>query len=239
MFDRTARRIYVNSPLVEGGEVSLVDNQAHYVLNVLRQGVDDVMIIFNGVDGEWRAILTRFNKKSATYICEKLLREQPIAAGIAFAFAPLKKDRLEYMVQKAVEMGASTLLPVMTQYTQNNKLDKCEIYAIEAAEQCGILCLPQITKPLRFKEFVKQFSEKSIIFCDELAPIANPIEALVGHNLSDAILFVGPEGGFSDEERAALLALPKVIRLSLGKNILRADTAAVAAMAVINAVKCV
>jgi 16S rRNA (uracil1498-N3)-methyltransferase len=236
LFDRTARRLYLNAPLLEGAEVTLIDNQAHYVLNVLRQNLGDAMHLFNGIDGEWRGILTRFNKKSAIYCCEKQLREQPIASGVIFAFAPLKKERLEYMVQKAVEMGAGQLLPVFTQYTQNHKLDKCGIYAIEAAEQCGILNLPPIEKPLNFKEFLGFAKDKTLVFCDELAPIANPITALEGHDLSDAIVFIGPEGGFSEDERVSLVALPKVVRLSLGKNILRADTAAVAAMALIGAI---
>jgi 16S rRNA (uracil1498-N3)-methyltransferase len=230
-FDRALRRLYVEQPLV--GEVTLIDKAHHYVINVLRQQTGDKMLFFNGIEGEWRGELISHTKKQAIYNLELQTRIQPEKPALTFAFAPLKKERLDYLVQKAVEMGAGTLQPVQTTYTQNMKLEKLESYAIEAAEQCGILCVPTIHKALSFKSFIEKFpQDEALIFCDEQAKDENPLDVLRDIS-APKTLFIGPEGGFSEDERALLLAKPFVTPISLGKNILRADTAAVAGMMVI------
>lgn len=233
-FNRALRRLYINSPLTK--EICLVDKSHHYVINVLRQEVGDKILFFNGKDGEWRGVLSSFTKKNALYLLEEKTRKQPSIPSLTFAFAPLKKERLDYLVQKAVEMGAGTLQPIITAYTQNTKLDKLQHYAIEAAEQCGILTLPEVRKALSFEQFIANFPQnESLIFCDEQAEVKNPYDIL---KLTQAhkTLFIGPEGGFSDSEREVLLNKSFVTAISLGKNILRADTAAVAGMTIINLV---
>jgi 16S rRNA (uracil1498-N3)-methyltransferase len=229
--NRTLRRLYINSPLVN--EVNLTEKAHHYVINVLRQQIGDKILFFNGIDGEWCGSLTSFTKKQAIFTLETQLREQPLTPTLNFAFAPLKKDRLDYLVQKAVETGAGVLQPVITAYTQNNKLDKLQDYAIEAAEQCGILTVPKVLKTLSFEVFITNFpKDEALIFCDEQAEVKNPLQALEKIN-THKTLFIGPEGGFSESERAILLSKPFVTAISLGKNILRADTAAVAGMTIL------
>jgi 16S rRNA (uracil1498-N3)-methyltransferase len=171
-------------------------------------------------------------------------REQTDPLDLHYLFAPLKHARLDYMVQKAVEMGASRLRPVLTRHVQTARvnLDRMRANAIEAAQQCGILTLAGIEPPMSFEEMTASFEpERLLVFCDEDAPVRDPVAALLavrpepGKSIPLAVL-IGPEGGFSAEERAALGRMPNAVRLSLGPRILRADTAAVAALALVGAV---
>ncbi len=196
------------------------------------------VLVFNGHDGEWQANL-RSARKAAVLEVEEQTRPQTAAADLEYLFAPLKHARLDYMVQKAVEMGASRLVPVLTRHTQTRRVNlaRMRANAIEAAQQCGILNLPQID------ELIARWSPtRLLVFCDEDAETADPVAALSparSGGLMGALpvsLLVGPEGGFAEEERKALSRLPNVIRLALGPRILRADTAAVAALALIQAV---
>jgi 16S rRNA (uracil1498-N3)-methyltransferase len=217
--------------------VPLDRSQTHYLGTVLRLRSGDRVLVFNGRDGEWSASLEA-QKRAAALLIEENTRPQPAPADLHYLFAPLKAARLDYMVQKAVEMGVSVLQPVLTQHGQVGRIgaERMLANAIEAAEQCGLLSLPEIKPLVPLAESLADWKpERRLIFCDEDAVVQNPLAALAGLPLAPLALLIGPEGGFSAEERAALLRRPNVVRISLGPRILRADTAAVAALAVIQA----
>ncbi len=237
-FDFSAPRLFVEAALATGEPVPLSKDQSHYLTNVLRLGNNDAVLAFNGRDGEWRCRLTG-RKGSATLDPEERLRPQPPESPLHLCFAPLKHARLDYMVQKAVEMGAGVLQPVLTRRTQASRVneERMRANAIEAAEQCGILTVPEVRGPVRFDALLAGWDEaRTMVFCDEDAEVADPLSALAGVPPGPAAVIIGPEGGFDAAERAALLALPRHLRLSLGPRILRADTAAVAALALVGAV---
>jgi 16S rRNA (uracil1498-N3)-methyltransferase len=253
-YDFRSPRIYVAEPLKEGADIALTSAQAHYLGNVLRLKPGEQVLAFNGKDGEWLATLSGRGKR-ATLTLQKQARLQTEARDLHYMFAPLKHERLDYMVQKAVELGASRLQPILTRHTQVKRIniERMRANAIEAAEQCGILCLPEVAEPMTFsRAMAARKPDRLLVFCDEDAEAKNPINALAaGRESPTAMLpltmsgptgmqplavLVGPEGGFADEERAALLKLPNVVRLSLGPRILRADTAAVAALALVQGV---
>jgi 16S rRNA (uracil1498-N3)-methyltransferase len=228
--------------------------QEHYLRNVLRLNAGDTVLAFNGRDGEWRTTLATSGKHVALSPTEQT-RPQTEPLDLHYLFAPLKHERLDYMVQKAVEMGVSKLQPVLTRHTQVQRvnLGRMRANAIEAAEQCGVLSIPEIAEPMTFSRALSaRNTDRLLVFCDEDAEVADPVVALAAAQpvagallpltmtASDSpqrlALLIGPEGGFAEEERAALLDLPNIVRLSLGPRILRADTAAVAALALIQAV---
>lgn len=239
--DFSSPRLFVDVRLEQGTTVPLGRDQAHYLGNVLRLGQGERVLVFNGRDGEWRAAF-RGAKSAAVLQTEEQTRPQPAAGDLRYCFAPLKHARLDYLVQKAVEMGASVLQPVVTRRTQASRvnLERMRSNSVEAAEQCGVLNMPEVRAPLRLPELLAGWSpERLLIFCDEDAEPGDPVEALrgvCGTSGGGVGLIVGPEGGFDEEERRALLALPRRLRLSLGPRILRADTAAVAALALVQAV---
>jgi 16S rRNA (uracil1498-N3)-methyltransferase len=251
-YDIRTPRLYVDHALEAGATVALAKPQAHYLVNVLRLKTGDAVLVFNGRDGEWRASLENTGKR-ATLAMQERTRAQTAASDVHYLFAPLKHERLDYMVQKAVELGVSRLQPVLTCHTQVQRvnLERMRANSIEAAEQCGILTLPEIAAPVAFgRLFAARKPDRLLVFCDEDAKVKDPIAALAdarpapeallplgasaGGGQSIAVL-VGPEGGFAEEERAALLKQPNIVRLSLGPRILRADTAAVAALALVQA----
>lgn len=239
-YDFRTPRLYVDAPLTEGGEVPLARDQANYLINVLRLGRGDAVLVFNGIDGEWRANLAGSGKRAVTLIVGSRQRAQSRVGDLHLLFAPLKHARLDYLVQKAVEMGASRLQPVITRHTQVARinLDRMRANAIEAAEQCGILRVPEIAVPMAFEQVVAD-ADRLLVFCDEDTEVNDPVAALVAARRSPdepLAVLVGPEGGFSKEERSDLLKRPKVVRIALGPRILRADTAAVAALALVQAV---
>src|SRR5215510_2881965 len=234
-YDLRTPRLYVDAPLAMGGEVVLDRNQANYLGNVLRLGRDDAVLLFNGRDGEWQASLSSTGRRAMSAAIRARLRSQPSPEDLHFLFAPLKRARLDYMVQKAVEMGASLLQPVITRHTQVARinLDRMRANMIEAAEQCGVLQVPQVAAPLPLEHVVHD-SDRLLVFCDESADVADPVAALVAtrpHLGGRLAVLIGPEGGFAEEERAALLKRPKVGRITRGPRILRGDTAAVAVLA--------
>ncbi|MBJ6124398.1 16S rRNA (uracil(1498)-N(3))-methyltransferase [Microvirga splendida] len=240
-YDFNAPRLFVDAPLRTGARVELDRGQANYLLNVLRLKSGDSVLIFNGQDGEWRAEVSVEGRKAADLVCMEQVREQAASPDIIYAFAPLKHARLDYMVQKAVEMGAGILQPVLTQRTQSSRvnLDRMRSNAVEAAEQCGILTIPEVREEENLERFLKTLEkDRLVIFCDENAPVANPVEALakLGNNQAGLVVIVGPEGGFTDQERALVAAHERCVCVSLGPRILRADTAAVAAMAIVQSV---
>jgi 16S rRNA (uracil1498-N3)-methyltransferase len=232
-------RLFVSAPLRGGAEVPLTREQANYVQNVLRLDSGAGVLVFNGRDGEWRAKLT-VARRAASLVADALQRPQATPGDLLYAFAPLKHARLDYMVQKAVEMGASVLAPVLTQHTQVSRvnLDRMRANVIEAAEQCGILSMPEVREPLTLERWLTALPpERIVIFCDEEVETEDPIESLGGAPAGPLALLIGPEGGFHETERRLLLARKHVVRLSLGPRILRADTAAVAALALVQAVR--
>ena len=242
-YDFRSPRLYVDAPLAAGASVALDRQQANYLLNVLRLKPGDPVLLFNGRDGEWRSELTPAGRRNAALTVEERTRQQPAAGDLELLFAPLKHARLDYMVQKAVEMGVSHLAPVLTQHGQVTRinLERMRANVIEAAEQCGILAPPEVAEPVALQAMAASFDPaRLLIFCDEEAEVRDPVAALAavreGGEARPVSVCIGPEGGFAEAERAALLRLPNVVRLALGPRILRADTAAVAALAVVQAV---
>ena len=244
-YDFRGPRLFLDAPLRAGGAVRLDASQAHYVLNVLRLKQGDDVLLFNGRDGEWRARVAGAAKRCLDLTVEELSRPQTAPTDLQYLFAPLKRTRLDYMVQKAVEMGVSLLQPVITRHTQAERVATARMRAnaIEAAEQCGILGVPNICEPMALdKALAAVDSTRLLVFCDEDAPTFDPAVALrsgaapcLSRPIPIAVL-VGPEGGFSAEERSMLLRRPNIVRLALGPRILRADTAAVAALALVQTV---
>jgi 16S rRNA (uracil1498-N3)-methyltransferase len=243
-YDFRTPRLYVPAPLRAGTKLALDPAQVNYLRNVLRRQAGDAVLVFNGRDGEWRATLEDSGKRSVSLVIHELARAQTAALDLHYLFAPLKHARLDYMAQKAVEMGASRLQPVLTRHGQVARvnLDRMRANAIEAAEQCGILTLPEVGEPVALDRLLAERDPaRLLVFCDEDAEVKDPVAALSAARPRDTAapalaVLVGPEGGFADDERAALLRVPNVVRLALGPRILRADTAAVAALALVNAV---
>lgn len=235
-YDFRSPRLYVEAPLGSGAVVPLGASQQHYLTHVLRLNAGGRVLAFNGHDGEWEASLETTKRAAALRIGTRT-REQTAATDLHYLFAPLKAARLDYMVQKAVEMGASRLQPVLTRHGQVARVNvaRMRANAIEAAEQCGILTLPQIDEAEAFSRVLAAREPgRYLVFCDEDAEVSDPLVALKDvPPRSPLAVMVGPEGGFAEEERAALLKLPGIVRLALGPRILRADTAAVAALALV------
>jgi 16S rRNA (uracil1498-N3)-methyltransferase len=236
-YDFRSPRLYVEAPLAAGTDVALDRAQAHYLRTVLRLKPGGRVLVFNGRDGEWTATLAGA-KHAATLTVDARTRPQTTATDLHYLFAPLKAARLDYMAQKAVEMGVSRLQPVLTRHGQVARvnLQRMRANAIEAAEQCGILSLPDVGEPVSLAQALAgREAARRLVFCDEGAEATNPVAALAGLPRSPLAVLVGPEGGFAEDERALLLKQPNVVRLSLGPRILRADTAAVAALALVQA----
>ncbi|MDQ2084220.1 16S rRNA (uracil(1498)-N(3))-methyltransferase [Xanthobacteraceae bacterium Astr-EGSB] len=234
-------RLFVASPMAAGARLPLAAAQTHYLADVLRLKPASAVLVFNGRDGEWLARFEPEGRRTAYLTLEHQARPQPASADLHYLFAPLKRARLDYMVQKAVEMGATRLVPVMTRFTQAERVntDRLRANAIEAAEQCGILVLPEIADPVPLTAAIAALEgDRLLVFCDESAEVADPIAALAARRAAAPLpiaVLIGPEGGFAEEERALLLARSPGVRLALGPRILRADTAAVAALAVVQA----
>ncbi len=234
----TVPRLFIAKVIEAGGELALAAPQAHYLLHVLRLGEGAEILAFDGRNGEWRAEIVKARKGSCSIRIGQKLREQTAAQDIHYAFAPLKQARLDYMVQKATEMGASLLQPVITAHTvvPRLNLERMSANAIEAAEQCGILSVPGIEAPVKLEALLKACQKgRIVVFCDERAAVAPPLEALASLKGRKVTALVGPEGGFSEAERKLLLSKDFVCPVSLGPRIMRADTAAVSILALINA----
>lgn len=232
------QRLFTASALHAGADVPCTDDQFHYLAHVLRSEPGTEILVFNGSDGEWKARIDFPTRKRISLHMLEETRPQPVQPDLHYLFAPLKVGRLDYLVQKAVEMGAGVLQPVMTQQTQGKitSVEKVEANVIEAAEQCGILAVPKVNAPRRLDELLDDWDEsRTIIYCDEGDHGQNPLPVLSRISAGKLALLVGPEGGFSDDERQRLRNLAFVKAIPLGPRILRADTAAVAALAVLQA----
>lgn len=237
--DFKSQRLYCNAPMTAPGDrIVCTPEQANYLLNVLRLGHGATLLTFNGTSGEWHAEVQPEGKRKCTLELIAQLRPQTAGPDIVYLFAPLKRARLDYMVQKATELGVAALQPIYTQHTVADRinLERMRANAIEAAEQCGILRIPDICKPLKLPARLQSWdAERTLIFADEDAEVAAPLSALNAINTAKLAVLIGPEGGFSENERSLLAKQPFVVRVSLGPRIMRADTAGVALLALVNA----
>ncbi len=236
---RSAPRLFVDAPLSAGAELTASGDHTHYLLGVLRRNPGDPVILFNGRDGEWSAHIARTGRRECVLAVTTPLRAQASPPDLTFLFAPLKRARLDYLVQKATELGVGRIVPVITQNTNVERIKQERMYAnmVEAAEQCGALYVPGLDAPKPLEAALDALPKTcTLVFCDEAAPIADPIEALGGIAPGPVAVLIGPEGGFSPQERERLRTDPRTILISLGPRILRADTAGVAALALVQAI---
>ena len=232
-------RVYHPGWLASEEEVALEAAQAHYLKNVMRLAEGDTVRLFNGRDGEWLCVITALKKKTGAVRCEEKLAEPALPPDIDYVFAPLKSGRLDYIAQKATEMGARRLRPVFTRHTVARRVNRHKLVAnvIEAAEQCNLVFLPEVLEAEPLEKMLSEWdTARQIIYCDEAAPIADPIEALRQVPQGPLAVLVGPEGGFAPDEQEMLRNLPFVHAIRMGPRIMRADTAGVAALALVQAV---
>jgi 16S rRNA (uracil1498-N3)-methyltransferase len=232
---RSLTRLFVRQPLCENAQVELDRAQAYYLGNVMRLREGDQLLLFDGQSGEWLARIAGAGRKSMALAVERRTREAEAIPDLWLAFAPVKRAQTDWLVEKATELGAARLIPAMTQRTivDRVKLDRLEAIAIEAAEQCGRTRLPEIAEPMPLKHFLdSRDPERVLYFADE----GGGEPAAQAFKPGAAALLTGPEGGFTDEERAAIRAADNAIPISLGPRILRAETAALAALAAYMAV---
>ncbi len=223
-------RLYVEHPVGAGQTVPLDREQAHYLCGVMRLGVGDQVLVFDQNSGEWLAEVTETGKKSATLACVRQTKERQLPSDVWFLFAPIKKERTDFIVEKATELGAAVIQPVKTEFTNTERINlgRLRAHAIEATEQCGGTVVPDVRDFGRLDEVLADWPKgRKLMFCDE--SLVGRGEELPAEAGPWAIL-VGPEGGFSAAERARLEALPFSHPVSLGPRVLRADTAAVAAL---------
>ncbi len=225
---RSLPRLLVRVPLGEGARVELDAAQANYLGNVLRLKEGSELLVFDGASGEWLARIVEAGKKSMTLTVERRTREPEGIPDVWLAFAPVKRTQTDWLVEKATELGVARLVPVITRRTivERVKLERLEAIAIEAAEQCGRTRLPEIAEPVSLAEFLKD-NNRGLYFADETggAPAAEAFKP------GPASILIGPEGGFTPEERDAVRAAPGAVAISLGPRTLRAETAALAALA--------
>jgi len=227
-------RLYVEHPLGQGQSVDLNAAQAHYLFGVMRLGPGDAVLLFNGVAGEWRATVAEAGKRGGILTAEAQTKPQQDPPDLWLLFAPIKKARTDFIVEKAAEMGAARIVPVQTEFTNAERIrrDRLQAHAIEAAEQCGGTFVPAVDDLRPLSRLLDEWPDgRRLMFCDEgLAGPVSDLPAASGAPGPWAIL-IGPEGGFSPAERARLNGHPAAHPVSLGPRILRADTAAVAALA--------
>lgn len=239
---RSLQRLHVQPDLGAGVQVTLGREQTNYLVAVLRLRAGDAVVLFNGRDGAWRAELTDASRKAVRVRALEQVAPQTPPSDLWFGFAPLKTGRLDYIVQKATELGAGTIQPVLTRFTQVSRLkpEKLQANILEAAEQCEVLTVPQLLPERRLEPLLHSWQAEQglrrLVVCDESAPSASPLGPLRQLEGLPVGVLVGPEGGFSKDERELILAQPFVIPVSLGPRILRADTAGVAALALVQAI---
>ena len=224
-------RLFVDHPLREGQSLPLSREQAHYLFGVMRQGVGSELFVFNGSDGEFLVQVTQANKRGGTLDCIEKTKPLQMPPDLWLMFAPIKKARTDFIVEKATEMGAARIIPVLTDFTNSERVkkDRLQAHAVEAAEQCGGTFVPQVTDLQKLDPFLSNWpNDRKLMFCDE--ELAGDQAALSINEPGPWAILIGPEGGFSDKERSRLRAAPFAQAVSLGPRILRADTAAVAAL---------
>ncbi len=230
-------RLYVDSALSQGITLAVSSSQAHYLLHVMRAKEGDHVSVFNGLDGEWRTTISRIGKRDCELLCEKRIAEQQEVPDIWLAFAPIKKIPADYVTQKATELGARALQPVITHRTiaRRVNIERMRANGVEAAEQSGRLTIPEIREPLDLPMLLSSWpQDRQLIFCDESGQAPPLAEALSRQkkNSGRCAILTGPEGGFDDEERTAIRSCPFALAVNLGPRIMRADTAALAALSI-------
>ena len=226
-------RLYVDHPLGQGQTVPLDRDQAHYLFGVMRRGPGDAVLLFNGSDGEWCARVEEATKRAGVLRVEEQTAPQRMPPDLWLLFAPIKKARTDFIVEKAAEMGAARILPVQTAFTNSERVrqDRLQAHAVEAAEQCGGTYVPQVADLQKLDRVLAEWPEdRQLMFCDEA--LAGAPQTLAGVGGGSWAILIGPEGGFSQAERDRLQAMDQAHAVALGPRILRADTAAVAAMTV-------
>ncbi len=230
------KRLYINQSLISKEHITLTDNQRHYIKNVMRIKKNDFLKLFNGKDGEWLAKIVKIEKKVAEVYLEKKINKQKDSPDLWLLFAPIKKDRLNILVQKATELGVINFVPIKTERTNINKINLKNLKqnAIEAAQQSQRLDIPEVQKEIKIEKIINKWpKDRCILFCDEKSSnIFNIIEVLnkIKNDYKKWSVIIGPEGGFSLSERNKLLKLKNLFNVTLGKRILRSDTATVAAL---------
>jgi 16S rRNA (uracil1498-N3)-methyltransferase len=224
-------RLYVDQPLGKGQTVPLTREQAHYLFGVMRLGPGAVLTLINGLDGAWDASVTEAGKKGGVLTCQDQTAPQQMPPDLWLMFAPIKKARTDFIVEKAVEMGAARIMPVLTDFTnaERVRVDRLQAHAVEAAEQCGGTFVPPVDEPCKLAGLLDRWPDgRNLMFCDET--MLGAATALANAPKGPWAILIGPEGGFSPAERSRLRGLPFAQAVSLGPRILRADTAAVAAL---------
>lgn len=230
-------RLFLHADLRTGRDVRLVDDRVHYLRHVLRLEAGVSVDLFNGRDGEWRSTLATIAKGQATLVLERQLRPQAAGPDLWLVFAPIKRARIDSVVEKATELGVAALLPVVTQHTvvERVKTERLRTIAIEASEQCERLTVPEVREPVTFGKLLAEWPMgRRLLLCAEAGdarPIADALRAHVETAGAPWAVMIGPEGGFARSELDALAKLPFVMPVGLGPRILRADTAALAALA--------
>ncbi|MTH77651.1 16S rRNA (uracil(1498)-N(3))-methyltransferase [Paracoccus aestuariivivens] len=225
-------RLFIDHPLALGQGIALNTDQAHYLSSVMRQGPGDEILLFNGQDGEWLARIERLAKRNGEVVPQRQSAPQMDPPDLWLMFAPIKKARTDFIVEKAAELGAARILPVQTDFTNSERIrqDRLQAHAVEAAEQCGGTFVPEVTDLVPLPRVLDGWDvTRRILWADEA--LVGAAETLAGLEKGPWAILIGPEGGFSESERKRLCAMHCVTRISLGPRILRADTAAVAALA--------
>ena len=224
-------RLYVDQALAAGQPVALNADQANYLFNVMRLARGAAVALFNGRDGEWLARVAEAGKRGGILISEVQTAPLRLPPDLWLIFAPIKKARTDFIVEKAVELGATRVMPVQTRHTKSERIrqDRLQAHAVEAAEQCRATYVPEVSDLVSLDKLISSFpADRKLLWCDEA--MAGQAPALSGPRGAAWAILIGPEGGFSADEQARLRALPQVVPLALGPRILRADTAAVAAL---------
>lgn len=226
-------RLFVSQPLSEGTSITLPRESSHYLIEVMRMQAGDAVAVFDGANGEWEAVIDDPHRKQAKLTAKQQLRPQELVPDLWLLFAPIKHGRIDFIAEKACELGVAEVKPVITQRTIVSRVpvDRLKANMVEAAEQCGRTALPEISEPVQLDKLLANWPEdRALLFCDETGG-APMLEALKDRPRgAPAAILIGPEGGFTDAEREKIRAIPSAIALSLGPRILRADTAAVAAI---------
>lgn len=233
MSERPKIRLFVDHPLGEGERVALSRDQANYLFNVMRLREGAEVALFNGADGEWRAEVAEAGKRGGVLACVEATVAQANPPDLWLLFAPIKKARTDFIVEKAVEMGVSRIVPVQTEFTNSERIrqDRLQAHAVEAAEQCGAVFVPEVTDLQPLAKVLDGWDARKLVFADEGAAGQSPsLSDVFAKAPPPAAILIGPEGGFSEVERARLRGMEQVVPVPLGPRILRADTAAVAAL---------